>query len=113
MLQGVLELKIRRLKMIIYKDKLFHGSTALVDLGLFVVEVSRSHSIRHRTLGRTPPDDGSARRRDLFLESHNTDKRETYLHLAEFEYAVPASERPQTHALDSAANGISHADKLL
>jgi len=45
-----------------------------VDLGLFVAEVSRSHSIRQPALGRTPLDNGSARRRDLF---HNTHKRQT------------------------------------
>ena len=113
LLQGVLELKIRRLKIIIFEDKLFHGSTALLDLGFFVVEVSRSHSIRHTTLGRTPLDDGSARRRDLFLTTHNTHNRETYMPLAGFEPAVAASERPQTHSLNIAAIGIGHADKLL
>jgi hypothetical protein len=40
------------------------------------VEVSRSH-IRHTTLGRTPLDEWSARRRDLYLTTHNTHKRQT------------------------------------
>jgi hypothetical protein len=30
---------------------------------------------RHTTLGRTPLDEGSARRRDLYLTTHNTHKR--------------------------------------
>jgi hypothetical protein len=35
----------------------FHASTALVGLCLLIVEVSRSHSFRHTTLGRTPLDE--------------------------------------------------------
>jgi hypothetical protein len=44
---------------------LFHRSTAVVSLRLLIVEVSRSHS--HTTLGRTPLDEGSTDRRDLYL----------------------------------------------
>jgi hypothetical protein len=32
---------------------------------------------RHTTLGRTPLDEGPARRRDLYLTTHNTHKRQT------------------------------------
>ena len=32
---------------------------------------------RHITLGRTPLDEGPARRRDLYLTTHNTHKRQT------------------------------------
>jgi hypothetical protein len=32
---------------------------------------------RHATLGRTPLDEGPARRRDLYLTTHNTQKRQT------------------------------------
>jgi hypothetical protein len=32
-------------------------STALVGLGLLIIEASRSHSVRHTTLGRTPLDE--------------------------------------------------------
>jgi hypothetical protein len=31
----------------------------------------------HTTFGRTPPDEGPARRRDLYLTTHNTHKRQT------------------------------------
>jgi hypothetical protein len=33
--------------------------------------------IRHTTFGRTPLDEGPARRRDLYLTSHNTHNRQT------------------------------------
>ena len=48
------------------------------------------------TLGRTPLDEGSVRRRDLYLTTHNIHKRHP-LPPAGFEPAIPASERRQTH----------------
>ena len=38
--------------------------------------------------------------------THNTHNRQTSMPLVGFEPAIPARERPQTHALDDAANGI-------
>jgi hypothetical protein len=35
--------------------------------------------LRHTTLGRTPLDKGSARRRDLYLTTHNTRKRRIFM----------------------------------
>jgi hypothetical protein len=61
---------------------------------------------RHTTVGRTPLDEWPARRRDLYLTTHNTHKRQTSMLPAGFEPAIPASERPQTNALDRAATGI-------
>jgi hypothetical protein len=61
---------------------------------------------RHPTLGRTPLDEGPARRRDLYLTTHNTHKRQTPISPVEFEPAIAESELPQTHALDRAATGI-------
>jgi hypothetical protein len=52
-------------------------------------------TLRHTTLGKTPLDEGSARRRDLYLTTHNTHKRQTSMPPAGFEQAIPASERPQ------------------
>jgi hypothetical protein len=78
----------------------FHGSTSVVHLGL-LYEVSRS--VRHIKLDRTPLDEWSAYRRGLYLTTHNTHKRQTSMPPARFEPTIPASERPQTHALDSAA----------
>ena len=51
----------------------------LVGQGLLFVEYSRSHSVRHTTLGRTPQGEWSDRHRDLYLTAHNTHKRETSL----------------------------------
>src|SRR5215470_11060971 len=45
-------------------------------------------------------------RRDLYLITHNTHKRQTSMPPAGFEPAIPASEGPQTHASDRAATGI-------
>jgi len=44
--------------------------------GPFIHEVSRSHT-RHITVGRTPLDAWSVRRRDLYLTTHNTHNRQT------------------------------------
>ena len=63
-------------------------------------------TLRHSTFGRTPLDEGPASRRHLHLTTHNTHKRQTSMPPAKFEPAIPASERPKTHALDRAANGI-------
>ena len=53
------------------------------------------HTKWHTTVGRTPLDEGSAIRRDLYLTTHNTDKRQTSMSPAGFEPTIPASERPQ------------------
>jgi hypothetical protein len=65
-------------------------------------------TLRHTALGRTPLDKWWARRRDRYL--HNTHKRQTSMPPAGFEAAIPASERPQIHALDRAATGTGTVD---
>jgi len=67
--------------------------------GLLITEASRPHSVTHNTLVRTPLDELSARRRDLYLTTHNTHKRQTPTPPTGFEPAIPAGERPQIHAL--------------
>jgi hypothetical protein len=57
-------------------------------------------------IGRTPPDEGSACRRDLYLTTHYIHKRQTVMPSTGFEAATPTNERPQTYALDHAATGI-------
>jgi hypothetical protein len=64
-------------------------------------------TLEKHTLGRTPLDEGPARHRDLYLITHNTHKRQASMPSAGFERTIPVSERPQTHALDRAATGIS------
>ena len=61
---------------------------------------------RCTTVGRTPLDEWSARRRDLYLTTHNTHNRKTSTSLAGFEPTVSAGELPQTFALDRVATGI-------
>jgi len=56
-------------------------------------------TLRQNTLGRTLLDECSTRRRDLYLTTHNTYERHTSMPQARFEPTIPASERPQTHAL--------------
>ena len=65
-------------------------------------------TLRHTTFGRTHLDEWSARRRHLYLTTHNTHKRQTSMPPAGFQLTIPASERPQTHALDRTATGIDY-----
>ena len=65
------------------------------------------HTQRRTTVGRTPLDERSARRRDLYLTAHNTHNRQTSMPPVGFEPTVSAVERPQTYALDRTATGTS------
>ena len=64
-----------------------------------------------QTVGRTPLDDWSARRTDLYLTTLTTDIHPP----AGFEPAIPANEGPQTHVSDRGAAGIGSLqwDKIL
>jgi hypothetical protein len=59
-----------------------------------------NHTQRRSTVGRTPLDEWSARRRDLYLTTHNTHNRLTSMLPVGFEPTISAGERPQTYALD-------------
>ena len=63
------------------------------------------HTRRRTTGGRTPLDEWSACRRDLYLTSQNTHNRQTSMPPVGFEPTISAGERPQTYALDRAATG--------
>jgi hypothetical protein len=63
-------------------------------------------TFRHTTLGRTPLDEWSVRRRDLYPTAHNTHNRQTTVTPVGFEPATLASEWPQTHAFEGATSGI-------
>jgi hypothetical protein len=65
-------------------------------------------SLRHTLFSRTPLHEGSPRRRELYLTTRTTKKGQTSMPPTGFEPAIPASERPQTQALDSAATGIGY-----
>jgi hypothetical protein len=68
--------------------------------------------LRHATVGRTPLDEGPARRRDLYLTTHNTHKRQTSMPPVRFEPTILVSERPKTHVLDRTATGIDSSKSL-
>ena len=63
------------------------------------------HTQRRTTVGRTSLDMWSARRRDLYLTTHNTHNRQTSMPQVRFEPKVSAGKRPQTYALYRAATG--------
>ena len=71
-----------------------------------MVSPPRGFKITHSTLSRTPLDEWSDRRRDLYLITHNTRNRQTSTPRVGFEPAIPASERPQKDDLDRAATEI-------
>ena len=60
---------------------------------------------RRTTVGRTPPDEWSALRRDLYTRTQHTQQRDIHAP-AGFEPTISASERPQTYALHRAATEI-------
>jgi hypothetical protein len=85
-----------------------------MGLGLFVSSRLHDHThMIHTTVGRTPLDEGSARHRDLYLTTHNTHNRQTYMPPVGFEPMILVSERPKTDALDRTATGIGGPQKLL
>ena len=63
------------------------------------------HTQRRSTVGRTPLDEWSARRRHIYLTKHNTHNRQTSMPPVGFEPTISAGERPQIYALDRAATG--------
>ena len=65
------------------------------------------HTQGHTTVGRTPLDEWSARRRDLYLTTHNTHNRQTSIRPAGHETTISAGKRQQTYALDRAATGTA------
>jgi hypothetical protein len=67
------------------------------------------HTQRRTTVGRTPLDEGSARRRDLYPITYNSHNRQNIHTPGGIGTQNPASERPQTYALDSASTGTGPA----
>ena len=73
---------------------------------VLIVQVSRLHSETPHSVGLLWSSDQSENR-DLYLKTHDTHKRETFMPSVAFEPGIPASERPQTHTLDRAATGTT------
>jgi hypothetical protein len=72
------QLNTKNVIVCLYSSSSSNGSTA--PWGPRPPHYSRLHDhthFRHATLGRTPLDEGPARRRDLYLTTHNTHKRQT------------------------------------
>ena len=72
---------------------------------LHLITLNHKHTHTH-TFGRISLDQVSACRRVLYLTTHNTHNRQTSTPPAKFEPSIPASERPQAHALDRETTGI-------
>ena len=68
--------------------------------------VSRSRSDSPYSVGLL--DEWWVRRRDLYLTTHNTHKRETSMPPVRFEATISEGERPQTHAWDRAVTGVGN-----
>ena len=68
-----------------------------------MIKLNYTHT---QTVGRPPLDEGSARRRDLYLTTHNIHKRQTSIPVAGFEPAIPGRVGLQIYALEDAAIGI-------
>jgi hypothetical protein len=64
------------------------------------------HTQRRTTVGRTPLDEWSPRRRDLYLTTHNPHNRQTSIPPVGSEPKTPPGDRPRTYALDREATGI-------
>jgi hypothetical protein len=79
-----------------------------VGHSLLIIEASQLHSLSHTTIGRTPLDEGSALRTDLYLTTQTLYNRQTPILPAGFEPTIPASARAQTYALYRAAIGVIH-----
>ena len=63
------------------------------------------HTQRRNTVGRTPLDEWSARRRVPYMTTHHTHNRQTSMPPVGFEPTISEGERPQTYVLDRAATG--------
>ena len=63
------------------------------------------HTQRRSTVGRTPLDEWSARRRDLYLTTHDTHNRQISMPPVGFKPTISAGKRSETYALDRAATG--------
>jgi len=70
------------------------------------------HTQRRTTFCRTPLDEWSVCRRDLYLTTHNTHDKQTSMHPVEFEPTISAGEWPQTYALDGASTGTGRTKVL-
>jgi hypothetical protein len=85
---------------------IFFSLGAITPLWVLATSFTRfvflDHTQRHTTVGRTPLDEYSTRRKDLYLTTHNTHNRQTP--------TISAGERTQTYALDRAVTGTGETE---
>ena len=79
----------------------------LVDQGILIVEASRSHPDTH-TFGKTPLEEWSAWRRDIYLMTHTLQKTDFPV-AAGFEPAITTNEIPQTLILEQYIQNRPHS----
>jgi hypothetical protein len=89
----------------------FHGATAPRGSGPPHYP-GLNITVRPTTLGRTSLDEWWGRRKHIYLITHDAHKPQNSITLAGFEPAIPASEQPQTHALECAATVIGQILEL-
>jgi hypothetical protein len=73
---------------------------------LLIIEFSRSHSDTSQSVDPLRTSDQLVAEASIRKHTHNSHNRQTVMSPAAFEPAIPTSERPNTHALDDAANEI-------
>ena len=70
------------------------------------------HTQRSTTVGRTPLDERSAHRRDLYLTTHDIHNRQISMPPVRFEPTISAGERPQAARLLRSWGQITLSHKL-
>jgi hypothetical protein len=81
----------------------YHGTTVLMGQGLFIIEDSWSQSDTPQSVGLLWTSDQSDAEASTW--QHTTIMRPTSMPPTGFEPTIPASEPPQTHALERSATG--------
>jgi len=79
----------------------------ILGQGLLIVEITKSHSDTPNSAGLLRTSDQPDAETSAW-KKHNIHKRQTSKFPVWFEPATPASERPQTYALESADTGICY-----
>jgi len=89
----------------------FHSNVFSLSLtSTYLLTLITLNDTHIHTFGRTPLNQGSARRRDLYLTVLYTLKRQTTMPSAGFEPMIRLSELPKTYALECEATEIGSAN---
>ena len=82
---------------------MFHSLTLRLLMSYIYMErlflMFLDHTQRRTTVGRTPLDEWSARRRDLYQTTHDTHNRQIFMPPVGFEPTISAGERPAASRL--------------